>query len=1166
MQKARWITLLAIVCICVMSISAYAQLPSTNWPKSGRDYYNSSKSPATSIAKPAPSWRHTIEVVQGEIPSYEGVKIGPDGNIYVQWDDYFGLGKYSSADGSQMWQASGFTSNDNHGWYNGPTIWSNGTTEMILAWMGGEDDDGGNPPVYSNSHATIGAGNTSTGAFIWESEALNDPSTGHSSLGGYRGYGTNSSAAVGPDGTIYLGNMLYSFYGPYGPLKAINPSNGTVNWTYNTYGVGRSLGSCAVKQVSYGGGLKNVIYNSGGVYYEECAPGEFMNDLFAVRDDGTNATLLWTADYTNTGFFTSGPVLSGDGATLYVAGRDGWAWHSENTNVIYTYPDTLFAYNADTGAKKWSIQTGGTHAVSPALGADGTIYVVGGHFRTGAKTDVPPINTPGKVIAVTDNGSSATVKWTYELPDDVDSDTSALATINTTPTVIYVATGNGRLFCIQDQGTYGKLLWTWQATDLKFCCWGSVGYTPPTPAVADDGTLYVAFNDQLFKFPAGFNPNSPEGISGTVKDADGNPIAGAWVSASTSTNPLADNASRFWTKTNPDGSYQISPDTVGTYYVAASAVGYEGSANQTAAINAFTDKITKDFTLGKAKFNWAIGSSVTSTDENSSYPAVNIVDGFATGDTATRFASTGSAPVLTIDLGQERSVNEAVIYSWWMCPSSYSLEYSKNGTDWTTPGIYGKPYETTAGNGGFPIDWYAADPTISGPPYAAVNVGPGGQKTAVAVIKFPSVSAQYWRLNVSAASYGVVGSYTSTKNGSPYASIWEVELRDPSKEALEPTIAGAKSGEEGDPVKVNGAVVTATAGGGVATDTIFVEEANRTAGIKVQMTGMPATIQFGDKVNIAGKIYTANGEKYIAATSISRATTTASPDGPAVAELSMNNKAAGDSVSQGMFIKTWGKVSDSATGSFKISDGSASPIKVLCSSTATMPADNDYIRVRGVVGKDLDGTVLYMRDERADWAYDSDDMHALPFTGAYDYPIQYLVLGPYTDEGKTRTQLLAEDFIGETSIGTTIMPADGLATAGKTWFTATSADGILDLNAAFGGVTPNAVAYVYLYVWSETASPSVGLVTGSDDALKYFVNGAQAFSIDAARGCTIGIDGPTAITLNKGLNSILFKVVNGDGGFALASQIVDVEAYGGTGYGGYTPFAGLGYSLNPATP
>ncbi|MEN6613870.1 MAG: carboxypeptidase regulatory-like domain-containing protein, partial [Armatimonadota bacterium] len=902
MHKARWITLLAMVCICVLSVTAYAQLP-TNWPKSGRDYYNSSRSPATSIAKPAPSWRHTIEVVQGEIPSYEGVKIGSDGNIYVQWDDYFGLGKYSSATGSEIWQATGWTSNDNHGWYNGPTIWSDGTTEMILTWMGGEDDDGAPIPTYSNCHATLGATNTSTGVFIWESEALNDPSTGHSSLGGYRGYGTNSSAAVGPDGTIYLGNMLYSFYGPYGPLKAVDPSDGTVNWTFNTYGVGRSLGSCAVKQISYGGGLKNVIYNSGGVYYEECAPGEYMNDIFALRDDGTSATLLWTADYSNSGFFTSGPVLSGDGATLYVAGRDGWAWHSENTNVIYAYPDTLFAYDADAGTKKWSIKTGGTHAVSPALGADGTIYVVGGHFRTGAKSDVPPIATPGKVIAVTDNGTSATIKWTYELPDDVDSDTSAIAAVSTTPTVLYVATGNGRLFCIQDQTTYGKLLWTWQATDLKFCCWSSVGYVPPTPAVADDGTVYVAFNDQLFKFPAGFNPSSPEGISGTVEDADGNPIADAWVSASTSQKPLADNSSRIWTKTNPDGSYQISPDTAGTYYVAASAVGYEGSADQTATISAFTDKVTKNFTLAKAKFNWALASSVSSTDVNSSYPVVNLVDGAATGNGATRFASTGSAPVITFDLGQERTISEAVIYSWWMCPSSYSLEYSTDNSNWTSV------YSTSSGNGGFPIDWYAADPTISGPPYAAVNVNPGGQKTAVNVIKFPSVSAQYWRVGVSSVDIGAVG--TKTYCSASYVSLWEVELRDPSKEALDPTVAGAKTGEDGDPVKIESAVVTAVAGGGVPTDTIFVEEANRTAGIKVTMSGMPS-VNFGDKVTVTGKINsTGDGERYIAATSVARLTTTSEPDGPAIAELSMNNKAAGDSVSQGLFIKTWGKVSGS---------------------------------------------------------------------------------------------------------------------------------------------------------------------------------------------------------------------------------------------------------------
>ncbi|MEN6611939.1 MAG: hypothetical protein ABFD47_00585, partial [Armatimonadota bacterium] len=117
--------------------------------------------------------------------------------------------------------------------------------------------------------------------------------------------------------------------------------------------------------------------------------------------------------------------------------------------------------------------------------------------------------------------------------------------------------------------------------------------------------------------------------------------------------------------------------------------------------------------------------------------------------------------------------------------------------------------------------------------------------------------------------------------------------------------------------------------------------------------------------------------------------------------------------------------------------------------------------------------------------------------------------------------------------------------------------------------TENAAAYAFLYVWSETDSPSVAVATGSDDWLMVYVNGSLQYTIDevaypTGRGCTIGSE-YQGIPLSAGLNSVLFKVVNGGTGFALSSQFIDSGAYGTTGFGGYNPYAatGLGYSLNP---
>ncbi|MEN6357895.1 MAG: discoidin domain-containing protein [Armatimonadota bacterium] len=1176
MQKSRLIVLLVVVSILALSLPSMAQLASGNWPRPGRDYHNSGLSPATVIAKPVlKSWAPKAVTGYNASPYYwldftfDGIQIDPQGNLYVQGDDEFSVIKISPT-GTYPWASpygASITSHNNYYMYYGLSLFDDGVNQYAIAgpqqWKSGSWDD---RKVY--------AINPSTGAASWSSGLLNDSWYVSHTNTARTGMTTNVTTSIGPDGSIYTGNFRDSYFDPVGSVFALDKT-GARKWAWNQYGQGDTYGSAAIKQLNG----KNIIYTASGITHND-ATGAYAGypavpNILALQDDGTSASLLWSA---NMGFTTSQPVLSSDGNTLYVAGRDTRPLSTGTGGItVGSYCDTFFAFEADTGVKKWSLSTGARHAFSPTLGPNNMIYVCGGYFRTAnqnlaATPDVMPTANPGVLVAIKDNGSTGEVKWSLPLPDDETSDTTRVAVISTTPTTMYVATGNGRVYCVQDMGTYAKILWTWQAFSTRWCgVWGH-GFTPANIVVADDGTIYTGWKNNLYAFEPGYNAGSPVGISGTVKDAEGNPIANAWVAAvaSTSVYPLADNANRLWTKTNSDGTYQITPNAAGTYNVAAAAQGYESSANQTAAFTTTTTSVTAvDFTLSPAKYNWALGASASATSVNASYPAALACD----GDLTSRYASTAASSALTIDLGSEKTIAEAVIYWWYNYGKAYTLEYSTDGTTWATP----VAYQTTTGNGGFPLAFIPND--------AITNGYCGGPVKSADVIKFSTpIAARYWKVNFTSVKnfYGdsYKGGATVYGSTATYASIWDVELRDSTK-AGEPTpntIASVKAADDGDGVAVSNLRVTAVAGGGVPTDTLFVETADRTAGIKVKFTGLPTTIQFGDKVAVVGRVATdpVTTERYIQATAVTRLDSTACPANPALAELSMNNKAVADSVSQGLFIKTWGKVSDSATGSFKISDGSAAPIKVLCDSTGaiSLPVNDNYIRVRGVVGKDADGPVLYMRNERADWAYGSDNIQALPFTGNSKYPVEYLVLGPFTtDPAPTNAyDLLGVDFIGETTIGTSVMPAAGLVTAGKTWFasSASSAAGILDFNKVFGVVTSVSAAYAHLYLWSETEAPTVAITTGSDDWLKVYVNGSLQYTKDetaypTGRGVTIGQDGPTAITLHQGLNSILFKVVNGQTGFGINSQFTDVETYGGTGYGGYNPYAatGLGYSLNP---
>lgn len=1199
MRKAKWIALLAALCVLAMSLPAFAQLAEGNWPKFGRDYRNSGHSPATSIAKPVLKWASECKpfgstAATWRSSSYDGVKIDPQGNVYAYADYCFGMAKFSPT-GVRLFNDTGVTDANQFVYFNGPALYDDGVNKLVVCGPqhatayypvyvtgGSADECGGAGYVYSETHDWRRV------EFLnWDLQGqYRSPNFNMANVGSHLpacgtgvpykalpGWTSHMSPAIGPDGTVYAGNFQISYHDPVGPFVALNPLNGAIKWSFTQWGMGRCLGTPAIKTVQHEAQTKNVIYVTGGNYWEPS--GTFgQPSIMALRDDGASPTLLWKKSRhssdndpvlgTSCGMFTSAAVLSEDGSTVYAAGRDSWQIRRVNQAVARPITGTLFAYDADTGALKWKINTGGTHVFSPATGPGGMLYLSGGHFRTGANSDVPPLNTPGKIIAVKDNGLSATVKWTMELPDDADSCTTTIATINTNPTTMYVASGNGRVYCVQDLGDKPKMLWTWHAYDLRYASSTARGYAPTNIAVADDGSISIGMMNHVYTFQPGFDPNSPEGISGYVKDSAGNPVAGAWVAASTSARPFLNNAKRIWTKTNYDGSYQISPKDTGTYYVAACAVGKEGTEDTVAVFSASADKIAANFALNTAKVNWSMIGNVTSANAKTAHPATNAAD----GNLATKFESTALPSALSVDLGVAKSISEAVIY-WdgWRCGKDFAVQYSDDGAAWNSV------YTTTAGNGGFPIDFYAADPTKAGPPYAdgVGNVNPGSVKTGANVVKFPAVTARYWRVNVTAAIVAPIGAHTTQGATQNHTAIWEFELRDATKPGPVPgSIAEARAAEDGDAANIAGAVVTAVAGGGVPENTLFIESEDRTCGIQVQVANLGnLNIGVSDKVSVGGMIQTIAGEKLIAANKVVRL-----GNGVPVEILSMNNRAAAEAKAQGMFIKTWGKVTEVGSDSFTISDGSPEEITVKCGAIAK-PSVNRTVMVRGVTGRDANGPVLYMRDEPADWAYGEAAYQPLPFVGKYKYPREYLILGPFKDAGSTDPGLLNIDFIqAATGVAeANARPSAGDVVGGKVWTRVNSGSSdTLNINTALGEVTEHAAVYVHLYLWSAIDGVDISLATGSDDWLVAWVNGVEVQRKDendfpTGRGVQIGQDFTwSPATLNQGLNSVLFKVANGGSGFGLSSQFVSYGEYGVPGYGGYPPLSGIGYVLNNVAP
>ena len=188
------------------------------------------------------------------------------------------------------------------------------------------------------------------------------------------------------------------------------------------------------------------------------------------------------------GFITlSSPALSPDGSVVYVGvetqsgGRlvaftkDGaFKWNVDRSEPIDSSPAVgadgtvyvgcgdgrLYAFDPETGAIRWSYATGSFITSSPAIGADGTIYFGAGDSR---------------LHAVAPNGTG---RWKFTAGDWIDS-SPAIGADGT----IYFGSYDQCVYAVAPDGTE-----RWRVVT------GSGVFS--SPAIGADGTVYVGSGDQ----------------------------------------------------------------------------------------------------------------------------------------------------------------------------------------------------------------------------------------------------------------------------------------------------------------------------------------------------------------------------------------------------------------------------------------------------------------------------------------------------------------------------------------------------------------------------------------------------------------------------------------------------------------------------------------------
>jgi WD40 repeat protein len=114
---------------------------------------------------------------------------------------------------------------------------------------------------------------------------------------------------------------------------------------------------------------------------------------------------------------------------------------------------------------------------------------------------------------------------------------------------------------------------------------------------------------------------------------------------------------------------------------------------------------------------------------------------------------------------------------------------------------------------------------------------------------------------------------------------------------------------------------------------------------------------------------------------------------------------------------------------------------------------------------------------------------------------------------------------------------------------------VLDFNVILGQHWASlCVAYAVTYIRSEVEQRGLRMMVGSDDESKVYLNGEQIYRNPVGRGFLVDQDTVTNVTLNAGLNLLVFKVVNEFGVWKGSVRFTDAQG---------NPVKGLQVTLHP---
>jgi hypothetical protein len=107
-----------------------------------------------------------------------------------------------------------------------------------------------------------------------------------------------------------------------------------------------------------------------------------------------------------------------------------------------------------------------------------------------------------------------------------------------------------------------------------------------------------------------------------------------------------------------------------------------------------------------------------------------------------------------------------------------------------------------------------------------------------------------------------------------------------------------------------------------------------------------------------------------------------------------------------------------------------------------------------------------------------------------------------------------------------------------TWQNVTASTNYFDLNAILKSVNDRAAGYMVTYIECETERPDVILAVASNDEGRIYFNGVDIYLFSEPRTLMLDAD-KGKVTLKKGINTIVFKVINEQNAWQGAMRLLD---------------------------